>query len=172
MPPLLRVQFEKRADGTLIFRCIRRDGSVTWQKGDNRAAHFFVQHDLTHFVVESELQHRHGFYGMIADGWNLTDFAAPWPRGRIPADMDASEVVVGMIDRERASSTIWTADECNSSARLWYQNSGSTWPWIDLTDEQLTRIRARLADRLAEYAAVQAGGLLELEFRVPDPVSA
>jgi hypothetical protein len=26
-----------------------------------------------------------GFYGLVAEGWNLTDFGKPWPRGPVPA---------------------------------------------------------------------------------------
>ncbi len=164
MLPLLRLQFEKRVDGTLIFRCVRRDGSVTWQRGNTGKAQFFAEHDLTHFVVESELQHRRGFYGLVADGWDLTDFEAPWPRGRMPADMDGSEIIVGMLDRERASGATWSAEEFNASVQQWFANSGSVWVWRDLSDAELVRIRARLAELVTEWQALPPGKMMELDF--------
>jgi len=48
----LRVEITKRADGAGVLRCVRDDGSVTWQKHDRHAA-FFALHDLTHYAVET-----------------------------------------------------------------------------------------------------------------------
>src|SRR5690349_6673456 len=109
--PRLRIQLEKRRDGAIIMRCIREDGSVTWQRGNNATARFFALHDLTHFAVETTLGFRRGFYGLLADGWDITDFGPPWPRGRIPSDAEPAEWIVGALDRERASRERITAAE-------------------------------------------------------------
>jgi len=49
----------------------------------------------------------------VAEGWNLDDFGSPWPRGRLPVDMDPSEAIVGQPDRVRARRAelfvLWTA---------------------------------------------------------------
>src|SRR5215831_9574962 len=90
----LRVRFKKNHDGTAALSCTREDGSVTWQRQD-RAGGFFTRHDLTHYAVETVLNHRRGFYGLIAEGWNFSDFGRPWTRGPIPADADPSELIVG-----------------------------------------------------------------------------
>src|SRR5206468_12372578 len=50
--PELRVQFTKRKDGSVVLRCVRKDGSATWQRHDKHAT-FFSYHDLSHFVVET-----------------------------------------------------------------------------------------------------------------------
>jgi len=47
----LRIEILKQADGGGLLRCTRRDGSVTWQKQANHAAHFAL-HDLTHYAAE------------------------------------------------------------------------------------------------------------------------
>ena len=56
----MRVQITKKTDGLGVLRCVRADGSVTWQKQTDRQAAYFALHDLTHFVVETTLGLRRG----------------------------------------------------------------------------------------------------------------
>jgi hypothetical protein len=49
---MLQIEIAKQPDGAGVLRCVRQDGSVTWQKQTMHAAHFAV-HDLTHFAVET-----------------------------------------------------------------------------------------------------------------------
>ena len=100
--PTLTIRLKKGADGGSSIRCTRADGTVTWQRQDPAKARFFVRHDLTHYAVETVLEHRRGFYGLLAEGWDFTDFGAPWPRGPIPADADPAELWVGFLDAENA----------------------------------------------------------------------
>lgn len=65
MPELL-IQLTKRADGGAVLRCVRADGSVTWQRHEGRQPAFFPLHDLIHYAVESELGFHRGFYGLVA----------------------------------------------------------------------------------------------------------
>ncbi|MDF2775439.1 MAG: hypothetical protein K0S86_4940, partial [Geminicoccaceae bacterium] len=71
---VLRIRIKKNADGSAALTCIRADGSVTWQRQEGAQGRFFPRHDLTHFAVETTLGHRRGFYGLVAEGWNITDF--------------------------------------------------------------------------------------------------
>jgi len=61
---MLSIQITKRSDGGGVLRCVRADGSVTWQKQTARHAAFFALHDLTHFAVETTLGYRQGFFGL------------------------------------------------------------------------------------------------------------
>src|SRR5690242_2828184 len=111
----LRIRFKKNSDGTSSQSCVRADGSVTWQRQHKPAhARFFLVHDLTHYAVETELEFSRGFYGLLAEGWNFTDFGTPWPRGPIPSDADPAELIVGFFDSQRAAGDEWTADEFNA----------------------------------------------------------
>ena len=51
----LTIRITKRADGRASMRCERPDGSATWQSHRGRQASFFPLHDLTHYVVETEM---------------------------------------------------------------------------------------------------------------------
>lgn len=161
--PDLRIRIKKKTDGSAALSCERRDGSVTWQRQEGRQGLFFPLHDLTHYAVETILRHRRGFYGLVAEGWNLSDFGAPWPRGRMPVDMDPSELIVGFLDTERASGTVWTAEDLNEKARLYFAEHGIAGA-LTITDADLARIRALRADLFARWFALPAGNALDLEF--------
>jgi hypothetical protein len=138
-----------------VLRCIRDDGSVTWQKQERHAA-FFALHDLTHFAVESVLDFRRGFFGLIAEGWEIEDTTGKGSRGPLPDEAKLVEWIVGTLDSERASGEVWSAEEFNRhlpipSTRV-------------LTDQDLARVRERRAELFAQWHAVKPGETLSLDF--------
>jgi hypothetical protein len=161
--PELRIQLVKEKDGSILLRCHRADGTTTWQRNDGSRGRFFVVHDLTHFAVETILGHRRGFWGLVTDGWNVTDFGAPWPRGPIPADMDPSELIVGFLDAERAGGTRWTAEDFNDKAKTYFASHGID-KSLTLADADLDAIRARVLELADRWALLPRGEILELEF--------
>jgi hypothetical protein len=165
----LDIRIKKNADGSAALTCTRADGSVTWQRQEGPRGRFFPRHDLTHYAVETMLEHRRGFYGLVAEGWDITDFGAPWPRGRIPDDAEPSELIVGFLDTERATGQRWTAAEFNDEAAAYCRDHlpGTTPP--TLSDDQLGRIRQRRAELFADWDRVNPGDALELTFVVTGP---
>src|SRR5205823_4660298 len=137
---------KKHGDGTAALSCTRSDGTVTWQRQQGAQARFFPRHDLTHFAVETVLGHRRGFYGLVAEGWDLDDFGTPWPRGPIPAGADPAELIVGFLDAERASGVEWPAAELTEMAAQFYAANGLAGAPPVLTEAQLARVRARMQE--------------------------
>lgn len=169
----LTIRIKKNADGSAALSCTRADGTVTWQRQTGAQGRFFPRHDLTHYAVETVLGYRRAFYGMLADGWDLADFGAPWPRGRIPEDADPAELIVGFLDTERAAGCRWSASELNDKAASYYRDHGFRAAPPTLTDDDLAHIRQRRAELFADWDAVPAGGALELTFPpTPDTASA
>jgi hypothetical protein len=164
--PALKVQITKRTGGGAILKCVRADGSETWQKQQGHQAAFFPLHDLTHFAVESELGIREAFYGLIASGWSIEETGTRGSAAKLPADALFAENVAGTLDRERASGTRWTAEEFNYALALHETAHGRAEP-RKLTDDDLARIRKRRAELFAQWAELPAGQTLELQF---DPV--
>jgi hypothetical protein len=160
---VLLVQITKRSDGGGVLRCVRADGSVTWQKQESRHAAFFALHDLTHFAVESTLGFRRGFFGLIAEGWEIEETTGQEARGAIPDESKAVEYIVGSLDSERAGSAVWTAEDFNQQAAIHATSAGLPEPRL-LTDEELTRVRARRAELFAKWRAIAPGEALELRF--------
>jgi len=161
--PVLRVQITKRTDGGAVLKCIRADGSETWQKQQGHQAAFFPLHDLTHFAVETELGIRDAFYGLIASGWSIEDTGARGVASKLPPDAIFVENVVGTLDSERASGSRWTADEFNENTERFAANGGRPTP-RKLTDDELAQVRKRRAELFTQWRELPAGQTLELTF--------
>src|SRR5437773_11708904 len=112
------IRIKKDKDGRTSLSCTRADGTTTWQRQEGGQARFFPRHDLTHYAVETVLGHHKGFYGLVAAGWDLSDFGTPWPRGKLPKDANLSEIIVGFLDRERASGERWAAADLNDQLEI------------------------------------------------------
>jgi hypothetical protein len=169
--PGLTIALTRRTDGSVIFSLRRPDGTSTWQKRSGPTAEFFAVHDLTHYAVETELGFERAFYGLVAEGWALTDFGTPWPRGPMPADALPAEVIVGCFDTARAAGERLTAEACNSSAAAYFANAGVAPSPVSVTDAALDRVRARLSELVWRWQALPPGETMELEW-APDERSA
>ena len=152
---MLKIEIAKRSDGAGLLRCTRADGSVTWQKQSERHAVHFTMHDLTHYAVETTLGYQRGFFGLIAEGWDMDDTTGKGSRGRLPAEAGEVECVVGLFDAERGSGTLWTAEDFAT-----YSPAPIT---RELNDETIQRVRARRAELFRQWSAVPVGGTLTLE---------
>ena len=159
----IAIRIKKGNDGSATLACTRADGSTTWQRQEGGQARFFPRHDLTHFVVETVLGQRNGFYGLVASGWDLSDFGTPWPRGRLPKEANLVEMIVGFLDRERASGERLPAADLNADLAAFARDNGLPEP-VQITDADLARIRQRRAELFAAWDAVASGEALELAF--------
>ena len=145
------IRIKKKTDGGAALSCTRSDGTVTWQQQNGQQGRFFPLHDLTHYAVETVLDLR-GFYSLVADGWDLTDFGQPWRRGGLPPEAHAVEQIVGFLDTERASGREWAAADLRLAA-----------PY-SVGEDELRRVRDARRDLFDRWAALAAGDSLELPF--------
>jgi hypothetical protein len=159
------IRIKKGRDGRTSLSCTRADGTVTWQRQEGKQAAFFPKHDLTHCAVESVLAERQGFYGLVAAGWDFSDFGTPWPRGKLPADANVSEMIVGFFDVERQSGETDSASEINRKIAEYCAQHGLPSRRV-LTEQELTRIRERRAELFAKWESVQPGDALEIPFEI------
>lgn len=159
----LRITMTKRRDGSVISRFERADGTATWQRKQGPQAEFFAAHDLTHYAVETTLGYKRGFYGLVAEGWELSDFGTPWPRGPLPADAEPAELIAGLLDTERANFAHWSAEEFNEQLRLYFEGHGLVNP-PKLSEEELDQIRKVARALRVQWAGVAQGAGLELIF--------
>jgi hypothetical protein len=157
------VRIKKGKDGRTALSCVRDDGSTTWQRQQGGRAAFFPKHDLTHYAVESTLALRQGFYGLIAAGWDFSDFGSPWPRGRLPIEANISEMVVGFLDLERTSGERRPVTEINQAITEFSGENGLS-PFPMISEEDLAKIRETRAQLFASWDAVRGGEALEISF--------
>src|SRR4029077_6023281 len=108
-PRLVLTELKKRRDSPATLACVRSDGSRTWGKEHP----FFPVHDLTHCAVESVLGFDQAFFGLIAEGWDIDDFAKPRASKTMPFQAIVAEHVVGVFDRERALPAPMPSPEFN-----------------------------------------------------------
>ena len=160
--PLI-VRIKKGRDHRTALSCVRADGTTTWQRQDGAQAAFFPRHDLTHYAVESTLQLRQGFFGLVAAGWDFSDFGSPWPRGPLPAEGNITELIVAALDLERSSGERTSATEINANIAGHCAEKGLA-PRPPLTEEDLTKIRQKRAELFAGWEATAPGDALELRF--------
>ena len=153
------IQLKKGRDGPSTLTCVRPDGSRTWA----REHPFFPLHDLTHLAVESVLGFEEAFFGLLAAGWEIDDFANPGARARMPHQALLAEHIVGVLDRERALPRPMTSAEVNEAvAASLPLRSGESFPAI--TNAQLEAIRAQWQDLAARWRQLAQGGTLEIPF--------
>ena len=148
---MVLIEIAKLPDGAGVLRCTRQDGSVTWQKQAKHAAHFAL-HDLTHYAVETALGYRRGFFGLIAEGWEIEETTGKGRRGSLPAEAIEVERIVGLFDSERASGVLWSAEEFSGIAPR------------AVTEAEVGSVRALRSCLFSEWAAVAPGRWLELRF--------
>lgn len=163
--PDLRIHLKRRADGSAAITCEREDGSVTWQRQEGTIGLVFPAHDLTHYSVETALGFTQGFFGLVADGWDISDFAKPWPRGPIPNEAREVELLVGLLDMQRRMMADWNAEELLQQGRLYVEGRGDGATLPGLTDEKLEKIKRLRTDVFAKWAAIEPGETLELLFQ-------
>jgi hypothetical protein len=155
----MRIQLKKGRDGPSTLACVRADGTRTWSK----VHPFFPEHDLTHCSVESVLGFTEAFFGLIASGWNIDDFAVRGTAKRIPTEAIVAENIVGLLDLERAQRERFPAEEFNSVLTDKLAPHGNA-PTRPITEAHLERIRALRADLVSRWWSVADGGTFEIEF--------
>jgi len=161
--PELRIRFTKRANGAVILQCVRRDGSATWERHDKQGV-FFSFHDLSHFAVEKVLGFRKGFYGLIADGWDIAETTGKGERGKLPSESILVEHVVGLLDRERiGGASPLSAAEFNAQVAEFVANDQLDATRI-LSEVELMAVRQRIQSLQSQWAEVPPGSSFELVF--------
>jgi hypothetical protein len=159
----LIIEFTKQKDGSATLRCTRADASVSWQKQEGKHAAFFPLHDLTHYAVETELGFRRGFYGLIAEGWDIAETTGKTARGALPTETLEVEYLVSAFSAERAGGTVTTAAEFNDLSATYARANRLRNP-RKLSDEELDRVRSRFNELATKWRALAAGATIELSF--------
>src|SRR3989442_8707205 len=153
------IQLKKGRDAPATLACVRADGTRTWGKEHP----FFPVHDITHYAVESVLGFDQAFFGLIATGWDIDDFANPGASRRMPFQAIVAEHVVGVFDRERALPVPLSVVELNEMAfaSLPPVQRDSCKP---LTDAQVSGVRELRSRLEARWHALPVGATLVVEF--------
>ena len=156
--PALIIRFSRKSDGTSVIACEREDGSTTWER---RKFDFFPLHDLTHFAVESTLGFRHGFYGLLVNGWQITDFGDVKLPPNISEEAILVESIVSLLDQEMGTGIRMEAEEFSEALNA--ALSGLESPVRrEISREELNVIREMRLELFGKWANTNSGDSLEL----------
>ncbi len=118
-----------------------------------------------HYAVETTLGMRRAFFGLIAEGWDVTTFEEPGTAARLPAEAIHAEQIVNLLLQEAVEGESRLAEVFNATlaAAVAGAKQMQTAPPV-LTELQLSRIRERFGELSAEFRSLGEGETLELNF--------
>ncbi len=159
----MKILFKKGKDKPDTLHCRRADGSQTWTR---LHAGFGPQHDLAHYAVETTLGLRHAFFGLLAQGRAIEEFADTEDRSWVGGEALLAENLAMALQYELAGSAapeafLETVEQ--SCAGL-----GLALP-PGLTPDAVEAARQTFRRLLARWAATPPGGALELDFPDAQP---
>jgi hypothetical protein len=155
----LKVRFTRGKDKKDVLVVVRADGSQSWQHQQPG----IPVHDLTHFAVESTLGLKNGFYGLLAQGWDITRLIDRDVRSILPPEGLWTEFVVGLVQTERLGPEPLSATEFNEQLEKQKANFGLKYERC-LTDDELAGIRQTFLDTYSKWRVLQPGESLYLIF--------
>jgi hypothetical protein len=155
----MHIRFIKKENDKHVLTCTRKDGTVTWMNLDG----FFLRHDLLHYSVETSLNYRHGFYGMLANGVSISDFELPKEKRNIVFTDEAvyAEHIVNLIMVENACGKF---DDFNQKLHDSLHQANSGLNRITLTAGQMQAIHACYDALIDQWERLSEGKTMSLEF--------
>ena len=161
-----QISFRKGRDKPHTLSVRRSDGSVTWSHGQAGPAY----HDLAHYAVETVLQCKQAFLGIIDQGYDIDDFVLPRHRrpdalkiANLSAEALQVEYVVNRIQLEQFNGV----EDADFLPSLRQTLADKNLPFPDqLTEATLQRIRERYRALAAAWDALPSGETMTLSFEV------
>ena len=155
----MEICFTKKEDGKHVLSCKRKDGTVTWINADE----FFLRHDLLHYTVETVLNFKSAFYGMIAKGISITDFDLPGDKRNIEFSKEAviTEHIVNLVMIEMREGLF---DDFNCKLKESIATSKQGFNNFYINDGQLGSIHSNYNNLLKQWNNLLKDESITLEF--------
>jgi hypothetical protein len=157
--PKLEVRFKRGKDKKDVLSVVREDGSQSWQHQQPG----IPVHDLTHFAVESTLGLKNAFYGLLAQGWDISRLVDKDVRSILPVEGLWTEFVVGLVQTERLSNEPFSAGEFNEMLEREKGNHSLKFD-RQVTGNELGKIRETFATLFFQWRSLQPGEEITLHF--------
>jgi hypothetical protein len=160
---ILTFRIKKRPDASAVLVLVREDGSST-SGSIGPPTGYGPVHDLAHYVVERTFGLSQGFLGLVASGWEISDFERKGLARRLPPDAIVAEAAAGELSRQ---------------AIMWQWSSAEDYAWAvettvrrtlpghvlpKITSDVFERMRAELLALRDQWNHVAVGETLELSF--------
>jgi hypothetical protein len=155
------IRIKKNNGGLHNLSYTRNDGTSTWMRADD----YLVQHDITHYAVETILQYRTAFNGMLNDGMDVKDFEDKEKRDRmnITAEAVYAENLANLFFTETVQGNFEPFNDVQQSAFISF---GNQYEPVTLAQEQIQKIRTYLRQLLKQWHELSFGETFELTFNL------
>jgi hypothetical protein len=144
-----------------VIKYIRDNGTETWMYSDD----FFVRHDLSHFAIESVMEYRMAFNGMLNGGMDVKDFEDREKRARLTITDEAcyAENMSNLFLTEILQGEF---EDFNAVQKQSFVAFNAPCQPITLSAEKITAIRNYLRQLLDQWNEMPFGETMELIFNV------
>ena len=155
----MQILFTKNTGKPHGIKHIRDDGSETWMASDD----FFIRHDLSHYAIETILQFKTAFYGMIQNGMDIRDFENKEKRKALLITAEAwyAENMANLFLMETKNGNF---EDFNSISSQTLAEMNLPFPALLLNDDDLNTIRNYLQQLLFQWNQLPTGDTLRLNF--------
>jgi len=141
-----------------ILSCKRKNGTVTWTHVSN----FFILHDLCHYTIETFLPLKKAFFGMLANGTDITGFDLPKDQRTVELTPEAlfAEHLVNLVVIDH------TQGRMNNLLEIFKEtyNDSSSKLLNTVNEEKLQGIRENYAALLQKWKVIPETESLKLIF--------
>ena len=146
----MRLQLTRHRNGTGHTVTIVRDDGTSTAASTNVPA----EHDLLHLAVETTLNRRQSFFGLVNDGFDLSDFvvAGAAQRLRLPVEAVQTEHIVNLLMLEAVYGE--RSPDFNSTLRGACESTHTPSP-PPIDPAALELIRERFARYLHEWRTAE-----------------
>lgn len=155
----MTISFSKHSNKQHTLSCTRNDGSQTWMQ----VSDFFIVHDLTHYAVETELNYKKAFYGMLNNGVNISDFEKPKHERTVVLTEEAiiTEHLVNLFAIDYNQGAI---ENFNAMLLESIEKENISYKAPQLSNEQLTSIRSTIKHYMLQWNKLPDGESLTLNY--------
>lgn len=155
----MEISFSKKADDKSIIACKRKDGTSTWMHSDP----FFILHDICHYAVETVLNLKNSFYGMLASGIDINDFELPKEMRTVEFTPEAiwTEQFVNLLAIEHRQGEVDTFIDTLKEISAKNNIIGIQ---INLDNSQLNQVRSLSKKLVEDWQLLPVGKTITLNF--------
>ena len=124
---------------------------------------FFIRHDLSHYAIETILQFKTAFYGMIQNGMDIRDFENKEKRKALLITAEAwyAENMANLFLMETKNGNF---EDFNSISSQTLAEMNLPFPALLLNEDDLNTIRNYLQQLLFQWNQLPTGDTLRLNF--------
>lgn len=162
----LQIQIKKEHNKPSTLSCNRQDGTVTYGKLQIG----FEIHDIAHYVIETQLELKNAFYGLLSKGFDIHDFQLPNEKRpealkpeNLPIEALATEHLVNLLtidflQSESKMNIVKTLNDVLSENELAFPR--------EVKAEEISSIQEELAKLMQQWNQLQHGECLEMFFEI------